>query len=161
MSLKTKLNTYTKLSHLKRSQSLKWIAKQNEELILYAFEKQKDYIFKLSNKEETNKSILYLSAFYLAANELYDLHHAKNCKKKVTNIDEIGDITTMQAKHFKQAQPSVKYDRLLNLKGKILALIEEQEFSYRQVSKFLKKYHRFGVSHTLIAKFYNDIKDDK
>lgn len=161
MSLKTKLNTYTKLSPLKRSQSLKWITKQNEELILYAFEKQKDYLFKLSKKDETNKSILYLSAFYLAVDELYDLHHGKKGKNKVMNINEIGDITMMQAKHFKREHPSFKYEKLLNLKGKILTLIENQEFSYRQVSKFLKKYHRFEVSHTLIAKFYNDMKENK
>lgn len=161
MSLKNKLNTYTKLSPLKRSQSLKWIAKQNEELILYAFEKQKNYLFKLSKYEEANKSILYQSAFCLAADELYNLHHAKKGKNKVMNLNEIGDRTTMQIKHFKREQPTVKYDRLLNLKGKILTLIDEEGFSYREVSKFLKKYHRFEVSHTLIGKFYNDMKDTK
>lgn len=159
MSLKHKLNKYTKLSPLTREQSIKWIVKQNEELILYAFERQKDYFFRISKHEEENKSLIYLSAFYLAADELYNLHHGKKGKNKVTNIDDIGDKTMMQIKHFKQEKPSVKYDRLLNLKRKILTLIEKENFSYREVSGFLKKYHRFDVSHTLIGKFYNDIKE--
>ena len=158
MSLHKKLNTYTKLSGRQRTKAIKWLARQNEELLLVAFEKQKAKYFKLSKIEEENKSILYLAAYYLAVEELYNTLLQKKRKNKVLNLHEVDDATNLQVKQFKQHHKSEKYEKLLNLKGKIIKLIEEENLSYRAVSEFLKTYHRLEVSHSYIATFYNNIQ---
>jgi len=160
MNTEKKLNSLTKLSQSQRQKALKWLARQNEALILSAFVKQRDYFFKLSNKEE-NKSILYLCAFYLATDELYTLLQSKKKKEKLQNLHEIGNATSLQVKQFKQHQPSEKWNKLLNIKNKIFKLIEEENLSFREVSKFLKTYHKLQVSHTYIATFYNALKELK
>lgn len=137
------------------------MAKQNEELLLLAFEKQKEYYFKLSHKNETNKSILYFAAFCIAVEEIYHSIASQKRKNKVLNLDDIKDTTKIQAKQFKQSRKSETYDKLLNLKSKIIALIEEENLSFRQVSLFLKKYHKFEVSHSYIATFYKKMKVKK
>lgn len=125
-----------------------------------AFEKQKDYFFKISTKDEPNKSILYLSALYLAAEEIHNSLKSQDSKNRIFNIDEVKDPTKMQAKQFKQSKNSEKYDKLLNLKEKIFKLIDKENLSFRDVSAFLKKYHKFEVSHSYIATFYHKTKEN-
>jgi len=161
MSLEKKLNYYTKISPKQRSKAVKWLARQNEELQLVAFEKQKDFLFNLSKMEEKNKSILYLAAYCMAADALYVLLVQKKSKNKAIDIHDVVDTTTMQAKQFKRIQVSEKWNKLLNLQGKIIRLIEAEKLSYREVSRFLKTYHRLEVSHSYIATFYQKYKEEK
>lgn len=159
MGLKKKLDTYTTLSTQKRRKVFKWIVNQGEEIALMAFEEQKKHLFKLSKIEEDNRSILYLSSLYLAANELYELYHAQTSKNREMDINQVKGATHMQAKKFKKNIQSDKFDKLLNIKNKILFLKDEENLSYRQISELLKRYHRLEVSHSYIATFYHKIKD--
>lgn len=156
-----KITSYTKLSYEARTKSLRWLSRQNEALIHFAFQKQKEHFFALSRKDENDKSILYLAALYLAADELYNAQKRLNSKSKSLNLYDVKDTTSVQAKAFKKSHISRKYDKLLNIQNKIIMLIENEKFSFREVSEFIEKYHRFSVSHTLIHKFYTDTKDKK
>lgn len=161
MNLKNKLNLLTKLSEEKRSKAIKWVAKQNEEFIHLLFEKQKDHYFNISNAKD-EKTVLYQSAIYLAANELYDAHRTLNTKNRKSNVNDISDTTKAQARQFnKYTRATPKTDKLLNLKGKILTLKDGEDYSFEKISAFLKRYHEIDVSHTWIRKVYNDIKDEK
>ena len=135
------------------------MARQNEELILIIFQKQKVNYFKLSKTDEENKSILYMASLYLSSEELYTLLQTKNRKNKVQNIKEVKDMTSLQVKQFKCHQKSEKWDKMLNLKNKILELRNEENLSYREIAGFLKTYHRLEVSHSYIATFFNEIKE--
>ncbi len=158
-SLQQKLSTFTNLPSKKRAIVMKWLAKQNEDLQLVAFEKQKDIYFQLSKIEEANKSLLYLAAYQMAADALYRVLSQKNEKNKSCDLNDITDVTAIQAKQLKKEQNSEKWDKLLNLKGKVFQLIEKENLSSREVAQVLKKHHRFEVSHAYIATFYNDMKE--
>lgn len=134
---------------------MKWVVNQGEEIALMAFEKQKDYLFNLSKSNEENRSILYQSALYMAANNLYSLYNAQTSKNRDMDINAIKGVTKIQAKKFKKKSKSEKFDKLLNMKNKILILKNEENLSFREISKFLKRYHRLEVSHTYLATFYN------
>ncbi len=133
---------------------------QNEEVILIAFESQKEHLFKLSKLNEKNRSILYLSAMYIAADYLHSAYYKQNSKSRGIDINAVKGVTQLQVKQFKKNIKSVKYDTLLNLKNKILALKDGENLSFREISFFLKKYHRFEVSHSYIATFYQNIKEN-
>ena len=159
MSLKTKLNTHTKLSTTKRKKVIKWLVNQNEEIVLIAFEKQKEYFFQLSKQDEPNKSVLYLSALYMAVDHLYGTYYSQNSKRREMDLHSLQGATRLQAKKLKRTAQSMKYDKLLNLKNKILVLKNEENLSFRQISKFLLTYHKLEVSHSYIATFYHTIKE--
>ncbi len=161
MSLTNKLNAYTKLAPDKRAKVLRWLAKQNEEIVLYAFEKQKGHLFKLHGISEENRSIIYLSAMYLAIDELYLAGKLSLSKNKGGDLKDIQDITEIQAKGFKKNIEAPKIERLLNLKGKMVVLRNDQKMSYRDISKFLKKYHRLDVSHSTVHAFFRNIMESK
>jgi hypothetical protein len=161
LNLHDKLNRYTGLSYETRTKSLRWLARQNEELQLVAFEKQKDFLFGLSRQQEENRSILYLASYIMAADALHRVLVRKDRKNKAIELHEIPDATRIQVKQFKQAQRAEKFEKLLNLRGKIVKLIEEEKLSYREVSRFLQTYHRLEVSHSYIATFYHKHKEEK
>ena len=161
MSLSNKLNIHTKLAPDKRAKILRWLAKQNEEMILLAFEKQKTHLFKLNRIKEDNRSIIYLSAMYLAIEELYLAGKLSLSKNKGGDLKDIQDITEIQAKGFKKNTEAPKIERLLNLKSKMIALRNEQNMSYRDISKFLKKYHRLDVSHSTVHTFFRNVIEAK
>lgn len=158
VNISNKITAYTKLSLEKRQKVLRWLARQNESILHFAFQKQKEHFFVLSKKDENDKSILYVAALYLAANELYNAQSGLNSKSKSNNIDDIANLTSLQAKAFKKTHISHKYDKLVNIQAKIIALIESENFSFREVARFLEKYHRLEVSHTLIHRFYQEMK---
>lgn len=159
MELKNKLDRFTKVPMKRRKKVLKWLANQDEEIVLMAFEKQKDYLFNLSKSNEENRSIIYLSALYMAANNLYNLYHAQTSKNRGMDINAIKGVTKIQAKKFKKKSKSEKFDKLLDIKNKILVLKDEENLSFREISEFLKRYHRLEVSHSYIATFYNQLKE--
>lgn len=157
MGLKTQLNIYTKLAPDQRAKILRWLSKQNKEVILLAFEKQKVQLFKLNNIKEENRSILYLSAMYMAINELYQTSRSSLSKNRSGDLMNIQNVTNLQIKQFKKDHDSQKIDRLLNLKGKLITLKNDEKMSYRDIAKFLKKFHRLDISHTTIHTFFKSI----
>ena len=159
MELKNKLDIHTRVPIKRRKQVIKWLANQHEDVILMAFEEQKNYFFNLSKVNENNKSVLYQSALYMAADHLYSLYHAQTNKNREMNINAIKGVTRVQAKKFKRTIQSIKYDKLLNLKNKILVLKDEENLSFRQISEFLLRYHKLEVSHSYVATFYRKTKE--
>lgn len=160
VNIPQQLDQYTKLSSSQRRKSLKWLSRQSEELLLVSFERQRDEYFKLSKIDEDNKSLLYLSAFYISVYGLYSTLNGKQGKNRAMNIGEVKDVTSLQAKQFKRHLDSEKWDKLLNLKSKILKLKDDEGLSFRELSEFLLRYHRLEVSHTYVANFYRKISEE-
>ena len=154
-----RLNIYTKIAPDMRAQLLRWLAKKNEEIVLLVFEKQKNHLFKLNGIKEENRSLIYLSAMYLALEELYLAERLSLSKNKGGDLKDIQNITEMQVKGFKKNTEAPKIERLLNLKGKMVALRNEHKMSYRDISRFLKKHHRLDVSHATVHKFFTNIME--
>jgi len=156
--LNKKLDKYVKLSQEQRQKKLRWLFRQSEELQLEAFVLQKKYYFELSKYKDENQSLLYLAACTLAAREIYDLLKMQKGKNRSQNIYSVKNPTSMQAKQLKKYIDSDKWDKLLNLKNKILVLKDQEGLSYRQISNFLHRYHRLEVSHSYVATFIKKMK---
>lgn len=153
-----KITKYTRLSLEQRNKAIRWLARQNEAIIYLTFQKQKECFFALSKINEEDKSLVYLCALYLATNELFNLQKSMDSKSKSLNLQDVADVTALQAKAFQKNRIAYKYEKLLNLQSKITTLIEKEKLSFRDVAKFLEKYHRLKVSHTLVHQFYRDIR---
>lgn len=81
-------------------------------------------------------------------------------QSKDTNLGYLRKIGDTRAKQLRKPRKNPKLEKLLNMQGIVKTLIEEKEYSYRQVSEYLRIYHRFTVSHTKIGQFYRTIKKD-
>ncbi len=155
--IEEKLRYYTKLSPDKRAKIFRWVARQNVEIIYTVFQKQRDHYFQLTRSKESDKFLLYQSAFYLAMHEIYVSIKNQNIKKKSGNLADVSDPTSLQAKRIKKQSYRRKYERLLDLQSKVLNLKREEELSFREMSRYFKIYHRLEVSHTLIRQVYLDL----
>lgn len=161
MNLEKTLDLLTHMSNKQRSTVLKWNIKQEETHVHLMFEKQKEHYLKISHKNQ-DKSTLYQAALCLAAEELYDANKSLNTKNKTRSIEDVIDFTKIQAKQFKRRKRKAeKTEKLLNLKRKLLTLIDEEDFSYEEVSDFLERHHRFKVSGAWIGQIYNRLLKEK
>jgi len=156
-----KLNLYVQLSQKVRSKLLRWAVRQNEDLLYEAFLRQKDHVFALSRYKNEDKSVLYFAAFILAVNDLYSLVYPSKGKNRLEQLNEVEDATSIVVIKDRQRRGSPIWNKLLNLKSKILVLKDEERLSFRQISNFLKRYHKLEVSHSYISSFYHQIKEKK
>ena len=155
---------YSNISRANVAKSLRWFSRQNNALKLEIFKSQKQYFYKLKNiiEHEVDLTLLTAAAFEIACFEIYQLTLAQNKKNKILTLKGVKPITKLRAKQVKQPNLAAKWEKLLNLKNVVTQLIEQESFSYRQVSTYLLRVHKFKVSHTLISKFYkNTTKGDE
>ncbi len=129
-------NEQKRLSHL--------FARLNEFLRVEIFENQRTIFHKLKSKniDIENNTITYCS-FILAIKE-YESN---------VNLDELRSIKFEN--QYKKIDINEKLSTVVSV---IIQLKEKQNFTYRDIAKYLKKNHRIDVAHSTIFKFYNRIK---
>ncbi|TDA63241.1 hypothetical protein E0765_08540 [Sulfuricurvum sp. IAE1] len=153
------INTKTVISYKDRQKSIRWLAHQNDQIILDVFKLKKNHFYRLKNVE-TSQDIVLLDviAFYLAIKEIVQQSVSINRKNRSKNFGFMRKISQTRAKQLRKPRLSKKREKLLNMQGIILNLIENEGYSLRNVSNYLLTYHRFSVSHTEIGKFYHSLK---
>jgi len=155
--LEHKLRKYTKMSPNVRAKAFRWAARQNIMVIHEIFKKQKEHYFQLSKSKETDKFLLYQSAFYLAMHDIYEAVKDRSTKKRIDCLTDMLDPTSIRAKRVKKQHHARKYEKLLDLRSKIINLKKIEGLSFREMAIYFSTYHRLEVSHTLIRKVYLDL----
>ena len=153
---------YSNLSTKEQQKAMKWLARQNAKTIVFAIEKKEEYATEFSKFGREDQSVIEAAALYCAAHEIMTMAATSTqTKNRSKALNDVKDPTQIQALQFKKNVQSIKYDRLLNMRNKILALKDEHMLSFRLISAFLLKYHRFSVSHTYISTFYRNMKKEE
>lgn len=135
----------------------KWYARQNHLVKIDIFKEQKNQFFKYAKLVE-NQDIVPLVAFYLAIKHYHDLESRLKKKNKSLSLKELEKSSDFSVKQFKKVKAKVKKEKLLNLWSVVIKL-KNQDFSFREISKYLKYKHRFEVSHTYIARVCKEIEN--
>lgn len=126
------------------------------------FTNQKKIFFKLKEKNsDVDLSILTYCALILSienyANEKNDFE-----KLRISDLDknQILKFTSNKAKLFisKQARIQTKRDKLLKFWAVVKTLKEKENFSFRQICDYLKKYHKLDVAHSTIYNLYVELE---
>lgn len=142
-----------------RLKAIKWLSKQNILVMQEVFKLKKNHFFKIKAEGAIHDPLLIeLIAFYIAIKEIVAQTHIPNRKSQSGNFGFLRKIGDTRSKQLRKSRKNLKLEKLLNLQGIVKTLIEEKQYSYRQVSEYLKTYHRFSVSHTKIGQFYQTIK---
>lgn len=155
-----KLDLFTKLSVNDRQKSLGWLSRQNDFVIYDIFKLQKNHFHRLKSQNTDDDLILLaICALFLALKESILSSQIPKRKHRSGDFSFLRQVTTNRAKRFRKSRKKIKYEKLLNLQSVILSLVNDNGYSYREVSKYLMRYHKFDVSHTMIRNFYRSIKE--
>lgn len=136
----------TKMNQETQNQMIRTFTKLDISVKVDVFKEQKVIFHKLKNIHFiTDNSILTYASFVLAIEVVI-----KNTNQ--VNLKAI-KLRTKNAK--KQNQ---KREKLLSYWSIIKTLKLEQNYSFREISDYLLKYHRFEVSYSLIYQTWNEIE---
>lgn len=136
----------TKMNQETQNQMIRTYTKLDISVKVDVFKEQKVIFHKLKNIHFiTDNSILTYASFVLAIEVVI-----KNTNQ--VNLKAI-KLRTKNAK--KQNQ---KREKLLSYWSVVKTLKLEQNYSFREISDYLLKYHRFEVSYSLIYQTWNEIE---
>ncbi|MGE4444688.1 MAG: hypothetical protein AB7E37_06965 [Candidatus Altimarinota bacterium] len=136
----------TKMNQETQNQMIRTFTKLDVSVKVDIFKEQKVIFHKLKNIHFiTDNSILTYASFVLAIEVVI-----KNTNQ--VNLKAI-KLRTKNAK--KQNQ---KREKLLSYWSVVKTLKLEQNYSFREISDYLLKYHRFEVSYSLIYQIWNEIE---
>ncbi|MDY3205931.1 MAG: hypothetical protein RBR70_12745 [Arcobacter sp.] len=136
----------TKMNQETQNQMIRTFTKLDISVKVDVFKEQKVIFHKLKNIHFiTDNSILTYASFVLAVEVVI-----KNTNQ--VNLKAI-KLRTKNAK--KQNQ---KREKLLSYWSVIKTLKNEQNYSFREISDYLRKYHRLEVSYSLVYQTWNEIE---
>lgn len=148
------LDIATGISHSDRK-SWHWLSRQNELLFMAVFQAKKSHFYRIKAQGTVQDLVMIdLIAFILAIKEIMDESSLPKRKNRSVDLSKLRKIGAIRAKQFRKVRSNTKREKLLNLHGVIMNLIEIEKYSYRDVAQYLKTYHRFSISHTAVRSFY-------
>lgn len=150
------IDLITQLSNDGRKKLINWFARQDDELQIAIFEEQRNQFFKLK-VQSVDMKVIALSAFILSIKIFFDKELLLQKKNKSSSLDELGKTADYQIRRFKRTRKKEKEEKLLNLIS-VVRKLKMEKYSYRHICDYLKKFHRFEVSHTYLAKFIKEHK---
>lgn len=147
------LELQTKLSALQRKTLINWFNKQNVEFQIIIFDEQKNQFFKLKN-ENVEQKFLPLASFLLAIKIFYGKEQLLKSKNKTQSLCDLAHISRQEVIKNKRTKQKPKLQMLLTLHSVIVKLYEN-DYSIRDIQKYLQSKHRKSVSHTYLGEYIN------
>ena len=137
----------TKMNQEAQNQKLRLFVRVELETKLKIFKEQKQLFHKLkSEHNDIDNTILTLSSFILAIHLV---------------IKELDDVNFNAIKlRGKNNKAKIKRQKLLDYWAIIRVLRLEQNMSFRQISQYLLKYHRFEVSYSTIYGLWIELENN-
>jgi hypothetical protein len=116
------------------------------------FQKQKNIFHKLRNSLNIKLDLLSYCALIIAIN-IY-INESKNFKSldfEKLSLEEIKKLSIKKAEVFllKKRRKQKKQEQVLNY-WSIIKSLKSENYSFRDIQKYLKKYHRFEVSYSTL-----------
>jgi len=146
---------YTHISKKEQKKLINWFSRQNISIQIDIFAEQKNQFFKLKN--ECEEDIVPLAAFLLAISYFYLFEASQNSKNRQNGLSHSSKVSKFLVKKAKKERYKEKYEKLLNL-WSVVENLKAEEFSFRQISNYLRGHHRFDVSHTYIHNLWEELK---
>lgn len=140
--------TITKMNQDSQNKMLRLFAKVDITTKLKILDHQKQLFHKLkSSFGDVDNKVLTLSSLILAVEFIID-------KLDVVNINAI----RFRAKSNKL---KVKKEKLLSYWSIVKELKEKENLSFREISNYFVKYHKFEVSYSTIYELWNQLENKK
>lgn len=145
MNTKNICEKLTKTSDEKQRQLLRNFSRLSLEIKLQIFDLQKSIFHRLkqTHNDVANNILTYCSLIESIDNTI--------------KLNEKLDIKALTIKH-KNQRKAHKREKILELWAIVKTLKIEQNMSFRQISIYLKKYHKLSVVHSTLHKMWNELE---
>ena len=153
--LHTIIEQQTAICSSKQKTLLNYFKKQNIAIQIDIFKEQKNQFFILKNKFEVNETTS-LSAFLLANQAFYNKEQLQKMKNKSQNLSSLANISDFSIKKFRKNKLKEKREKLLNI-WSVVKKMKAENFSFRQISQYLRSKHRLDVSHSYIRQIWEEL----
>lgn len=138
----------TKMNQNIQNQKLRLFARIDVETKIKIMQLQKATFYKIKSiHTDIDNTILTLSSLILAIDEV-----TKNLDALNLNVIKI---------RTKNNKSKVKRQKLIEYWAIVKTLKLEQNMSFRQISEYFAKYHKFDVSYSTIYEIWNDLENNK
>ena len=136
----------TKIKQVSQNQKLRLFAKVDITTKLKILDQQKSIFHRLRGfYSDVNNAILTFSSLILAIDLVV---------KEIDNVN----LNAMKLRSNSIKKQNFKRIKLLSYWSIVKTLKLEQNMSFRDISNYLFKYHRFEVSYSLIYQIWNEIE---
>lgn len=148
ITVNNNIENITKINFTTQNQKLRFFSKLDIESKLKVFESQKKIFHRLkSHHSDVNNSVLTYSSFLLAIDEI------------LSKIEKVNyRAIEYRSKNLKL---NLKREKLLENWAIVKTLKNDEKYSFREISKYFEKYHRFEVSYSKIYQLWNEIENKK
>ena len=123
---------------------------------------QRYHILKSRNDAGLNRSQLFHRALVFSLEAHHRVLHMGAAKKNSKELTTLEEKFKMQVNMILASKMKKKVTKSSKLKGHyaplVYRLVEQEHFSFPQVSQFLAKHHSFKIGHTYICKLYPQMK---
>lgn len=134
----------TKMNQETQNQMIRTFTKLDISVKVDVFKEQKVIFHKIKNIHfNVDNSILTYASFVLAI------------KLIVSKTNEV-NLKAIKLRTKNTKKQNQKREKLLSYWSVIKTLKNEQNYSFREISDYLLKYHRFEVSYSLIYQIWNE-----
>jgi len=116
------------------------------------------------HKNSIETKILSYLALIMAIQIVVEEYKSINALKlDDMSLDEIREISSKKAKLFleKKFKIKTKRDKLIDHWAVVRSLKLDEKYSFRNIAKYLKKYHRFEVTYGTIHKTWQELENTK
>lgn len=139
------LEAITKMRIEAQNQQLRLFARIDITTKLKILEQQKPIFHKLKSVySDVDNAVLTLASLVLAIN---------NVLKELDTVN----LNAIKLK-TKSVRQKAKRDRLLGYWAIVRALKLEQNFSFRHIAEYLKKYHKLEVAHSTLYRLWSELE---
>lgn len=139
-------NKITQSSYDTQNKKLRLFAKVNLSSKLEIIKEQKPLFHKLKNTyEDVDNSTLTYASLILAIDKFEKQKNSVNLK-------------AIKLRSKKQ-RANIKREKLLSYWSIVKTLKYDEELSFRDISDYLKKYHKFEVSYSFIYQIWNEVEN--
>lgn len=159
------INRLLKVSVNHQSSLLRFFARGDLTLRLTILTQKTAHFHKLRQENNNiDKNTLEYCALLMAIQKANDEEQSLQKKSfRGLELEEIRVLSQKKADQFirKIKKPDPTREKLLGYWAVVRMLKLEQNFSFRQISLYLKKYHRFNVAHSTIHRMWDELEKNK
>lgn len=136
----------TKMNQESQNQKLRLFAKIDITTKLKILDQQKQLFHKFKSIYcDVDNKVLTLASLIISTQEI------------VEKIDEV-NLKAMKLRSNNIKKQNLKREKLLSYWSIVRTLRLEQNMSFRDISNYLVKYHRFQVSYSIVCQLWNEIE---
>jgi hypothetical protein len=156
--LQQNIEQHTSCSIEKQKKLINWFNKQNLLIKIDIFKEQKNQYFRLKQSFDNN-DVLSFTSFILAIDVFFQKEQQLKKKNTSSSLSSIKSQTDFSIKKFRKHRRKEKREKLLNIWSTVKKL-KNEEYSFRDISLYIKQRHRFEVSHTYISALWKEIENE-